>query len=287
RSRSALRRGRRGRGDRAFPPRARAERPADLPESARRSRPRVRGLLAERTAMTATVVLGGGMSGLVRAYALARRGEDVLLLEGSGRPGGVGQTDRVDGYVVERGPNPVRPTAELWSLVHDLRLVSEAELAPARAPRYLDLDGRLEPLPMSPPALLTTRILSARGKLRLLLEPFVRRGPPGESVHAFFERRLGPEVARHLVDPFVSGIFAGASAELVASEAFPTLAQMEARHGSLLLGLIRQRRSTAAPPVAVPRGLLSFRQGLRTLPDALARELGSRCRLNEPVKEIA
>src|SRR5262249_56537256 len=55
----------------------------------------------------------------------------------------------------------------------------------------------------------------------------------------------------------------------------------------LLLGMIRQRRSASPPPVAVPRGLLSFRQGLRTLPDALARELGSRCRLNESVMEIA
>ena len=238
--------------------------------------------------MTSTIVVGGGLSGLVRAYALARRGEDVLLLERSSTPGGVVRTDRVDGYMIERGPNTVRPAPELWSLVCDLGLLAEVELASPSAKRYLDFDGRLQPMPMSPFGLIGTRLLSARGKLRLLAEPFIkRRGPQDESVRDFFTRRLGPEVAQRFVEPFVSGIFAGDAGELAAASAFPALKAFDTQYGSLLRGAIQSRKGRRPAAVKPPRGLLSFRQGLSTLPRAIAAELKDRVKLESPVREIA
>ncbi|MGH9399252.1 MAG: protoporphyrinogen oxidase, partial [Thermoanaerobaculia bacterium] len=238
--------------------------------------------------MTATIVIGGGLSGLVRAHSLARRGEDVLLLEAGSRPGGVVATDRVDGYLIERGPNTVRPTAELWSLVADLGLLSEVELASPSATRYLDFGGRLQPMPMSLPGLIGTRLLSARGKLRLLAEPFIRRrGPEDESVRDFFTRRLGPEVAERFIEPFVSGIFAGDAGELAAAAAFPAWKTMDTRYGSLVRGAMRSRKDRALAAVKPPRGLLSFRQGLSTLPLTIAALLGDRLKLDAAVREIA
>ncbi|HEY6066137.1 MAG TPA: FAD/NAD(P)-binding protein, partial [Thermoanaerobaculia bacterium] len=76
-----------------------------------------------------TAVVGGGLSGLVRARALAARGEAVLLFEESRDPGGVVRTKRRGGYLLELGPNTVRPTPELWQLVEELGLESEALLA--------------------------------------------------------------------------------------------------------------------------------------------------------------
>jgi oxygen-dependent protoporphyrinogen oxidase len=222
------------------------------------------------------IVVGAGMSGLVRARALAERGEDVLLLETLGRPGGAVRTERRDGFLLELGPNTVRPTAELWSLIGALGLREETLLADPRLPRYVDWNGKLCALPMSPGALARTPLLSARGKLRLLAEPFAPRGGGSEeSVHAFFCRRLGSEVADRFIEPFVGGIFAGSSRELSIAAAFPRLARWDRDHGSLLFGALAERWR-APRDRSVPRGLLSFREGLETLPKAIASGLGKR-----------
>lgn len=237
--------------------------------------------------MTQTIVVGAGLSGLVRAHALAARGEDVLVLEAGPRPGGAVWTDSIDGYIVERGPNTVRPAPELWSLVSDLGLLSEVQVASHMATRYLDFGGRLQSMPMSLLGLLGTGLLSVRGKLRLFAEPFVRRrGRDDESVRDFFARRLGPEVAARFVEPFVSGIFAGDAEELAAAAVFPSLTEMEKRHGSLLAGAIFSRKARRPAAVRPPRGLLSFRHGLATLPRAIAAGLGDRLKLNSPARQV-
>ena len=236
--------------------------------------------------MTGTVVVGAGMSGLVRAYLLANRGEDVLLLESSGRAGGVVRSERREGFLLELGPNTVRPTPELWTLVGDLGLREEALLADPRLPRYVEWRGHLHALPMSPLGLARTPLLSARGKIRLLGEPFAGRGAGAEeSVHAFFTRRLGREVADRFIEPFVGGIFAGSSEALSVSAAFPSLARWDRENGSLLLGAIAERRK-APRDRSIPRGLLSFRGGLQTLPKALASSLGRRLEMGERVETV-
>lgn len=234
-----------------------------------------------------TAVVGAGLSGLVRARTLAARGEDVVLFEEADRAGGVVRSERRDGYLLELGPNTVRPTPELWALVEELGLAGEALLADARLPRYIDFGGRLHALPMSPGALLGTKLLSARGKLRLLREPFVPKGEPSrESVHAFFARRVGPEVADRFVEPFVSGIWAGRADAISAAHAFPSLVRAENEFGSLTRGGIAAMRRRKPSSPRPPRGLLSFRSGLETLPRRLAGELGSRVRLGTRVDSI-
>lgn len=234
-----------------------------------------------------TAVVGAGLSGLVRARALAARGEDVVLFEESDRPGGVVRSERRGGYLLELGPNTVRPTPELWALVEEAGLAGEILLADARLPRYIDFDGRLQPLPMSPGALFATKLLSGRGKLRILREPFVPKGDPSrESVHAFFARRLGREVADRFVEPFVSGIWAGRSDSLAAAHAFPSLVRAETEFGSLTRGGIAAARRRKPSLPRTPRGLLSFRAGLETFPRRLAEQLGSSLRLRTRVESI-
>ena len=234
-----------------------------------------------------TAVVGAGLSGLARAHALAARGEDVLLFEESKGPGGVVRTEERDGYLLELGPNTVRPTVELWSLVEELDLESEAILADPQLPRYVDFGGRLHPLPTSPAGLISTRLLSGRGKLRILSEPFVARGDPsGETVRAFFTRRVGPEVAERIVEPFVSGIWGGRSDRLSVAEAFPSLARWESGSGSLTRGAFAALRSRPKGQPPRKRGLLSFRSGLRTLPLRLAESLGGRARFGVRVESV-
>jgi oxygen-dependent protoporphyrinogen oxidase len=239
--------------------------------------------------MSRTVVIGAGLSGLTRAYALSRRGEDVVLLEASDRPGGVVRTTRRDGFLLEMGPNTVRPTRELWALVRELGLEGEALLADPRLPRFIDWNGSLHALPMGPGALWKTKILSASGKRRLLAEPYVRRGAGGEeSVRSFFTRRLGPEIAERFVEPFVSGIWAGDASRLSIAAAFPSLARWEREKGSILRGAIRSGRGKAKPEgPRPPRGLLSFREGLETFVRALAASLGDRFLPGRPFESLS
>lgn len=233
-----------------------------------------------------TLVVGGGLAGLTAAFRVAREGGDVALLESSRRAGGVIRTEERNGYLLEAGPNTVRLTAPLRALIEALGLSGEVLLADPRAPRYVDFGGRLHAVPMSPGSLARTRLLSAAGKLRLLSEPFRPRGGGGdESVREFFARRLGPEVADRLVEPFVGGVFAGSAARLSVSAAFPALARFERDHGSLLAGAIAERRAGRGAPAA-PRGLLSFRGGLETLPRALARSLGGAFRPETGVRAL-
>ena len=235
-----------------------------------------------------TAVVGAGLAGLVRARALAARGEDVMLFEASDRAGGVVLSEKVDGYLLELGPNTVRPTPELWRLVHELGLESEALLADPRMPRYIDFGGRLHRLPASPGAFLRTGLLSPRGKLRLLAEPFTRpEDASGETVRAFFTRRLGREVADRFVEPFIAGIWAGSSDQLSIEQAFPVLARWETERGSLTRGAIAARRKAPREPVARKRGLLSFPAGLERLPRRLAEDLGPRARLGVAVDSLA
>lgn len=208
------------------------------------------------------------------------------MLEASGDPGGVVRSERRDGYLLEWGPNTVRPTPELWTLLEELGLSSQALLANPRMPRFVDWGGRLHPVPISPGSLVRSRLLSLRGKLRLLREPFVRsRGAANESVRDFVARRLGHEIAERLAEPFVSGVFAGDASRLEAAEAFPALSRLEREHGSLLRGAIASRGKAAAP--RPPRGLLSFPDGLATLPRTLASALGSRFQAGKIVTRIA
>jgi len=233
-----------------------------------------------------TVVVGGGLSGLVCGAVLLRKGEDVAVLDEADRPGGVVRTERRNEYLLEMGPNTVRPTAELWDLVVELGLEKEALLSDPRATRFVDFGGRRQAIPMSPAALATTRLLSVGGKLRLFAEPFVPRSRLSEeSVEDFFARRLGPQVSQRFVGPFVSGIFAGDASRLSVEGCFPMLARWEKEHGGILRGALAARRGphTRKAPV---KGLLSFREGLETLPRALAARLGDRLRRSTRVETL-
>ncbi|MCA1580011.1 MAG: protoporphyrinogen oxidase [Acidobacteria bacterium] len=236
-----------------------------------------------------TIVVGAGLAGLVCARSLAASGEDVRVLERSERPGGVIRTERRGGFLLEMGPNTVRATPELLGLVRDLGLESDVIVSDPRLPRYIDWNGRLHPLPSSALSLARTPLLSPRGKLRLAAEPFIRRAPlsaPPETVRAFFSRRLGGEVADRVIAPFVSGIFAGDPGRLSAADAFPALARGERLRGSLFataIGAFR-RRDRSAPRIL---GLLSFRNGLETLPRAIAAALGPRLETGTSVESVS
>jgi oxygen-dependent protoporphyrinogen oxidase len=228
-----------------------------------------------------SIIIGAGVSGLVAAHRLKKMGRDLLLVESGDRVGGVIQSSEVEGFLIERGPNSLRGSHEFLDLVEELNLTGELITADPRAPAYVYAGGELHAVPMSPPALVKTKLISNAAKLRLLREPFVkaRRGGGEESVASFVRRRLGDEILERLVEPFLSGVYAGDPEELSLQACFPKLAEFEAEAGGILRGALRaakQSRKEASKPKRSlrPYRLCSFRHGLSAFPEALAESLG-------------
>ncbi|MGD9708382.1 MAG: protoporphyrinogen oxidase [Halothiobacillaceae bacterium] len=237
-----------------------------------------------------TLVIGAGISGLSTAFFLRQRGMDAAVVEASPRAGGNIRTDEHGGYLLEAGPNTLLDNhPAIRQLIDGLGLgeaVREANREAKR--RYVVRDGRAVPLPGSPPAFLTTRLFSFRGKLRLLAEPFIKPADHEESVAAFVRRRLGQEFLDWAIDPFVSGVYAGDPERLSVRAATAKVYALEHEHGSLLRGALKKAWAVRKAEVQTgPVGrMLSFERGLGQLVDALAAALGESLFLSTPAQAI-
>lgn len=242
-------------------------------------------------------VIGGGIAGLTAALALARAagGANVVLLEASGRLGGVVSTERRDRYLIERGPDGVLSRKpETMELIRELGLEDRvigrrAEFAGA----FLRTSSGLRPFPagltgMVPldfDSLRESGILSGQGLARAEMEPTIGGGgndtaygvvPEGdESVASFFCRRFGRELYERLVAPLVSGVYAGTGEELSMRALFPRLLELEREHGSVIEGMRVQQRDTrrSRSERAPNSAFFSLTGGMGELVDACHAEL--------------
>ena len=227
--------------------------------------------------MRSLAILGAGISGLTAAFR--RDSPDTLILEAAPEVGGSIRTIVRGDLVLEAGPNTLRTNEAAERLLADLGLNDEVLVADPRAPRWIVRGGQARCIPAGPGALFTS-VLSAPAKLRVLLEPFAGRAGDGiedESVHSFFERRFGKEIARYAIGPIVSGVYADDPKTLSMRCAFPKLWEAEQRSGSVILGMLGGKKS--APPPAGPKTprfrsrTVSFPTGLARIARALAARL--------------
>ena len=250
------------------------------------------------------IVIGGGMTGLVCAYRLRRSGLPVLVLEASPLPGGMVATIEKNGFLFESGPQVPRFPLALWQLVQELGLGPEFVPGDSRAPRYILKKGRLHRAPLSPSSFLSTRLIGAGSKLRLLSEPLRPSNPPAseESLAHFVRRKFDDQVLDYLVDPFISAVFGGDPEKMGVASAFPFLDRWE-HDGSLLAGAIRSRKRKARADRSMESArdrtpgrwmgitdslpsLGNFRSGLAAIPNKLAEKLRGALRLQCKVEGI-
>ena len=226
------------------------------------------------------IVVGGGISGLAAAFGAQQRGASVEVLDAGARAGGVIGTVHRDGALYEAGPNSALDTTPLINeLLDALGIRGErADASAVASTRFIVRGGKLVALPMSPGAFLTTPAFTLGAKLRLLREPFIAPAPPDveESIAAFVRRRLGTEFLDYAIDPFVSGVYAGDPEQISVPAAFPRLHALEQKYGSLIKGQIKgaRERRRSAEKAKNTAGSFSFRAGMQTLTDALARAVG-------------
>lgn len=241
--------------------------------------------------MADVIVIGAGLSGLTAAHALREAGHDVVVFDQSAAPGGRVRSERIDGFLMEHGANSmVTPAPAAEGLVAQLGLESErVTRSYAARCRYLVRGARMRSLPVEPHRFLLSDFLSLAGRLRLLMEPFVPARHDDETVAAFVRRRFGGELLDHVVDPLVGGLFAGDPEQLSVEAVLPRLKLLERRAGSVIGGIIGSRlrrgaNATGSSPGA--RVLSSFREGLGTLPCALARRLTRRVFLGHRIEAV-
>ncbi|MFO8231788.1 MAG: protoporphyrinogen oxidase [Longimonas sp.] len=239
---------------------------------------------------TEVAIIGAGISGLAAAYRLRTSGYDVRVFEASTQAGGVIRTHRHDGLLIEEGPNSINGAGPaLTRVLHELDLMEARVSAnPDARNRFVVRNRQPVPIPQSISDFLRTPLLSTRAKARLVTEPFRKRGPSGESLADFVARRLGPEVLDYAVNPFVAGVYGGRPDRLAVQYAFPMLKALEKKHGSLFVGGLRKALGGSSDTDDAPTlsGLFSFRDGLQTLPRAMATHLGDAVTLNCPVQAV-
>jgi protoporphyrinogen/coproporphyrinogen III oxidase len=212
------------------------------------------------------VVIGGGITGLATAFYLQKEVKEkglpikIRLIEASPRLGGVIQTVKKDGFIIEKGPDSI-----LERKRSALELIKEVGLADkvvhnTAGKSYILVKGKLYSIPegsfMGIPTKVTpfvfSGLFSPMGKARAACDFILPKGKPqsDQSLGRFFRRRLGNEVVENLIEPLLSGIYAGDIDELSLMSLFPNFYQIEQEHRSLVIGL---NKTMPTPPKKVQK----------------------------------
>lgn len=248
------------------------------------------------------VIVGGGISGLCIAQALATQHKDefrnVIVTEAKERVGGNITTVEREGFLWEEGPNSFQPSDSMLTMVVDSGLKDDLVLGDPEAPRFVYWNGKLRPVPSKLTDLPFFDLMSIGGKLRAGFGALgLRPAPPGreESVEEFVRRNLGAEVFERLIEPFCSGVYAGDPSKLSMKAAFGKVWKLEQNGGTIIGGAfkaIQERKSSSKPPrdprLPKPKGQTvgSFKKGLTMLPNAIAARLGNKVKLSWKLSSI-
>jgi len=253
-------------------------------------------------------VIGGGIAGLAAAYQavlLARQQgwspSSIVLFEAAPRLGGKITTVRRDGFVVEGGPDTFLATKP-WAveLCRELGLADRLHgTNPHQRATYVLHRGRLEPLPdgltmMIPTRfgpMVRTRLLTWPQKARMALDFFIppRRDDGDESLGAFVTRRLGRAAYENLIEPLMSGIYAGDGDRLSLQATFPYLRDLERNYGGLIKGALAMRRKMGKRAPGSRSAFLTPTTGLAEIIEALVdflQRAGVQLRVGEPVQRV-
>jgi len=238
--------------------------------------------------MNRIVIIGGGISGLAGAHCVLELdpSAQVTILEASNRLGGTIYTEHRDGFLLERGPDSfISEKPHAIALAKRLGIESQLIQTNEEYRRsFIVRDGRLRTVPdgfqlMAPSRMwpfITSDIFSLAGKARmaadLLLPRKTTNGSNDESLASFVRRRLGKEALARMAQPMVGGIYTADPETLSLRATLPRFLDMEQKHRSLILAMLRQGREQKTGTSGARYSLfLSFNQGMQVLVDAVTR----------------
>ena len=237
------------------------------------------------------VIVGGGITGLAAARRLRHHSPDIVvfLIESDDRLGGKISTVREDGFVIEGGPDSFlsyKPRG--LGLCRELGLENRLYGTNRKVSRtYIMRGGRLYQLPEGLTGLIPSRfepmlktpLISPWGKARMGLEFLVppRKEVDDESLEAFVSRRLGHEAYDRMIEPLMSGVYAGDGSQLSLDATFPNLRKAELEHGSLIKSMLATRahpvRQSATQNVKKWPAFLTLETGLTEIVEHVVSDL--------------
>lgn len=238
------------------------------------------------------VIIGGGITGLSAAWEVQKTNNTYTLIESADRWGGKvdSRTLHVDGsrFIVDGGPESfVTRKPEVWELANELGIIDQVTDPGAETKNIFVLDGgKPYPIPLNPLVFFQTPLMTLRGKLRLLAEPFqpARKDRGDESLADFVTRRLGVEALEKFIGPVLGGIYNTDPRQQSIMVSSPIMREMEAESGGLfaaaLARMFKPRRKSN-----VPR-FITFKDGAQILADELVKQLTGDLRLNSPAIKI-
>lgn len=248
------------------------------------------------------IVVGGGIAGLATAYLVRELAREhgatpqITVLESKNITGGATRTEHVDGFTCEWGPNGFLDNEPATlDLIEMLGLTKRLVKASSHASkRYIYHHGVMHEVPLSPRQFLSSSILPMQSKLRVAMELAIpaKRDGEDETVYNFARRRLGDTFAHYMIDPMVSGIFAGNAKELSLKAVFPKMVEMETQHGGLFRAMIAKKREAkrngkeTGGPGGAAATLTTFENGMGELTATLAAELKENIVTNCEVKAV-
>jgi oxygen-dependent protoporphyrinogen oxidase len=214
--------------------------------------------------MRRVAVVGGGISGLSLALELKRSGNEVILFEATERPGGKIGTMYKDGFELDLGPITCSETPALRELIASLNLENDVVTASAASSvRYIYSQESLRRVEPGPLKIMTSSLLSVKGKIAFWKFPFSWRDDREESAASFARRRFGEEAYQKLFNPILNGIYAGDAEKLSAR--------------STLKGMNNRRT----------RKIISLLGGFGKLTDTIRRDLKESALMNSTVRSIS
>lgn len=249
------------------------------------------------------VIAGGGITGLSAAFYLQKEIREknlpyeVKLVESSNRLGGKVKTMRRDGFVIEQGPDSfLERKKPAVKLVEELGL-KEKLVRNGTGRSYILVNGKLHKMPsgafMGVPTqirpFLASGMFSAKGKIRAGMDLVLPKGKGtgDQSLGGFFRHRFGDELLENLIEPLLSGIYAGDIDEMSLMATFPNFYQLEQEHRSLIKGLQKTMPKPKKTKAKKPGMFLSLENGLQMIVEELEKQLHNvTIRLNTAVDHV-
>ncbi|SHF58449.1 oxygen-dependent protoporphyrinogen oxidase [Mariniphaga anaerophila] len=223
-------------------------------------------------------IAGAGLTGLTTAFYLKKAGIPFVVFEKEDRPGGVIQTHHENGFTFESGPNSgILSKPEVVELLEELQHECTLEVADdAAEARWIWKNNRWVPLPSGLVSGISTPLFSFPDKLRLLGEPFRKKGTnPNESLAQLVLRRMGKSFLNYAIDPFILGIYSGDPGRLVTQYAFPKLYNLEQNYGSFIGGALKKAKEPKSErDKKATKEIFSVKGGLSNMIHALATNVG-------------
>ena len=237
-------------------------------------------------------IVGGGIAGLAAAYQLQRMREagakvTFTVVEMSKRLGGIVETHRQDGFVIECGPDGW-VTDKPWAreLAEELGLADE--IIPSNDDArvtWVLRDGELVAMPDGMRMMVPERMEAVmHSPLFHEAARSAYAGEPGraedlkaaapdhdESVASFVKRHFGDEVLRVVGAPLLGGVFGGDVRRLSVRAVMPAFVAMEREYGSLMLAL--QARAAERGGRRAASVFTSLRSGTATLVERIVATL--------------